>query len=135
MPSVCKATHPLTWIVYPRSGGSQILTLIDLAPLVTVIGFFQAPERWRHCFTTKLKIARAATSAAIGFIMSGRSKHWLNTKNRAHVAISSERFADNTHRAKWSQFPTDNLLAGYLLSEDLSLDLPFEPSLERNEVV
>jgi hypothetical protein len=37
------------------------LTLIDLAPLVTVIEFFQAPERWLHCFTTKLKIARAAT--------------------------------------------------------------------------
>jgi hypothetical protein len=36
------------------------LTLIDLAPLVTVIGFFQAPERWLHYFTTKLKIARAA---------------------------------------------------------------------------
>jgi hypothetical protein len=56
--------------------------LIDLAPLVTVIGFFQAPERWRHCFTTKLKIARAATSAAIGFIRSRRSKHWLKTKSR-----------------------------------------------------
>jgi hypothetical protein len=37
------------------------LTLIDLAPRVTVIGFFQAPERWLHYFTTKLKIARAAT--------------------------------------------------------------------------
>ena len=83
------------------------MTLIDLAPLVTVIGFFQAPERWRHCFTTKLKISRAATSGAIGFIKSGRSKHWLKTRNRAHLAMSSERVADNTHRVKWSQFPTD----------------------------